>query len=56
LSIDETQIENPPEIIMNSREDYIVGVGKVGQKLILLLDLEKLLSKEETQEIINIAV
>jgi len=56
LSIDEAQIESPPEIIMDSREDYIVGVGKVGQKLILLLDLEKLLSKEETQEIINIEV
>jgi len=56
LTLTEQQIEDPPEMIMDRSEDYIVGIAKVEKKIILLLDLEKVLSKEEKQEIINIEV
>jgi len=51
LTLSEKQIEDPPEIIMSSTREYIVGVGKVENKIILLLDLEKVLSKEEKEDI-----
>ena len=41
-------IEPPPPMISTVDSEYITGVGKVdGEKLIILLDLEKILTQEE---------
>lgn len=53
LTLDEKQIDNPPEIVLNSIAQYIIGIGKVDEKIIVLLDLEKVLSQEEKEEIIS---
>jgi len=39
-------VETAPEEVLEVDTDYITGVGKVNDKLIILLDLEKLLRRE----------
>lgn len=51
LTLDESQIENPPELVAGIDRDYIIGIGKVDEKIIVLLDLEKILSEQEQKEI-----
>ncbi|MCC5909194.1 MAG: purine-binding chemotaxis protein CheW [Clostridiaceae bacterium] len=53
LTMKEEQIENPPEIIAGIDRQYITGIGKVEEKIIILLDLEKILTEKEKQEIQN---
>ncbi len=40
-------IEPPPHMVSNVDVEYIKGVGKLDDRLIILLDLNTLLSKEE---------
>jgi len=40
-------VEPPPPVIAGIDSDYIQGVGKVSNKLLILLDLDRLLSAEE---------
>jgi len=51
LTLDEDQIENPPELIAGIDRNYIIGIGKVEEKIIVLLDLEKILTEQEQKEI-----
>lgn len=51
VDIDESQIEPPPEVVGMVEVDYITGVVKLDNRLLILLDLEKILSKEEWSEI-----
>ena len=51
LTMDESQIEGPPELIAGVDRDYIIGIGKVDEKIIVLLDLEKILNEQEKKEI-----
>ncbi|AOY75910.1 chemotaxis protein CheW [Clostridium formicaceticum] len=51
LTMDEKQIENPPELLTGIERQYIIGIGKVDEKIIILLDLEKILTEKEKQEI-----
>jgi len=40
IRIDDKDIENPPESIKALNKKYITGVAKIGEKAVLLLDLE----------------
>ena len=51
VDIDESQIEPPPEVVGMVEVDYITGVLKLDNRLLILLDLEKILSKEELSEL-----
>ncbi|SET36672.1 purine-binding chemotaxis protein CheW [Natronincola peptidivorans] len=53
LTMDEKQIDNPPEILTGIDRQYIIGIGKVEEKIIIMLDLEKILSEDEKEEIQN---
>lgn len=44
LEIDSDSIEDAPSTIGNIEQSYINGIGKVGQRLIILLDIVKILS------------
>ena len=48
LRLNPDNIEPPPEIVSSVGVKYITGVGKLEDKIILLLDLGKVLSTEET--------
>lgn len=47
LDIPTKSIEPPPEVIEAVESDYINGVAKVGKRLLILLNLEKVLDKEK---------
>jgi purine-binding chemotaxis protein CheW len=42
-------IEEPPSFGTRVRVDYLVGMGKVERKFVLLLDIEKVLSADERE-------
>jgi len=48
IRIDDKDIESPPETIKALNKKYITGVAKIGEKAVLLLDLE--LASEITDE------
>ncbi len=43
--------ERPPAMISGIRGDYITSIAKLDDKLLILLDLEKILSTEEQDEL-----
>ncbi len=47
LRINDNDIEPAPEIIAGIHRQYISGVGKVDEKIIILLDLEQILTEDE---------
>ncbi|NLJ97823.1 MAG: purine-binding chemotaxis protein CheW [Tissierellia bacterium] len=52
LYLDEEQIDPAPDIILGVDKKYIMGVGKIGEdRLLILIDLEKVLTAEERDEI-----
>lgn len=47
LRLNPDNIEPPPEIVGSRGAEYITGVGKLEDRIILLLDIGKVLSSEE---------
>ncbi|GAB6086945.1 chemotaxis protein CheW [Alkaliphilus crotonatoxidans] len=55
LTIDEKDIDPAPELISgNIDERFISGIAKVQERMIIVLDLEKVLSEEEKEKIVNL--
>lgn len=42
-------IEPPPDMVLGIDTDYIIAVGKLEEKLLILLDLEKVLTTNEKE-------
>jgi purine-binding chemotaxis protein CheW len=55
LRINTNDIEPAPHIVCSIDSKYITGVAKVGQRLLILLDLDKLLSDEEKAQMVDFA-
>lgn len=53
LKIPEESIEQPPGLISAIGAEYVTGVGKLKEKLIVLLDVARLLSPDEMKKIEN---
>ncbi len=51
LRIPKSITEPAPSMVAGIKTDYITAVGKLEDRLLILLDLEKILSQEETKEI-----
>jgi len=51
LRIPKNITEAPPEIVAGVNSDYITAVGKLEDRLLILLDLEKILSILEKEEL-----
>jgi len=51
LKISDEAIEPPPELVSSIGGDYITGVGKLNDKLIVMLDLKRLMSAEEIKRL-----
>lgn len=47
LRIKESTVEAPPQVVAGIGSDYLKGVGKLDDRLLILLDLDKLLSEAE---------
>lgn len=54
IRIDDENIEPTPAIIAGEDEKYISGVGKVDGRIVVLLDLIKILSDSEIEALDNI--
>lgn len=54
MTLKEDEIENPPEIITGIDRKYIVGIGKMNEKIIILLDLISVFTDEEKSEVVKI--
>ncbi|WP_437870734.1 chemotaxis protein CheW [Sorangium sp. So ce363] len=47
VDLDAAAIEPPPPFGTRARQGHLVGLGKVGDRLLLLLDIDRILSPEE---------
>lgn len=52
LRIPKSITEPPPEIIAGVDAEYITAIGKLEDRLLILLDLTKILSHEEAEELV----
>ena len=51
LRIERNIMENPPEIACGIHQSLIKAIGKLDDRLLILLDLEKILNEEETNNL-----
>ncbi|MDX1958418.1 MAG: chemotaxis protein CheW [Leptospiraceae bacterium] len=51
VDIPATEIEKPPGLGAKIRNDFISGIGKVGDEFVILLDVNKVLSVEELSQL-----
>lgn len=51
LTIEESVIEPPPPMVSNINSEFIIGVAKIDKRLVILLDLSKVLTFEEKIQI-----
>jgi len=49
MDLSESQIEPPPKIGTRMNTDYIKGMGNMGEKFLILLDMNKVFSIEELE-------
>lgn len=54
LRLSEEDIEPAPELVTGVDKKYIIGVGKLKDRIVLLLNLEEVLSEDEKEKIQNI--
>ena len=54
LRIPENTIEPPPSMVAGIESEYIEGVGKLDDRLLILLELKKVFSSPEKKDIENI--
>lgn len=47
VNIDSSQIDPPPAFGQDISTDYILGMGKVGEKVKILLDIDKVISSQD---------
>lgn len=51
IDLPQQTIEPPPEVVGSIDVDYIDGVAKVDERLLILLNLQKVLTEQEVDEI-----
>lgn len=55
LRIPASTVEPPPPVVAGLESEYISGVGKLEDRLLILLDLDRLLSTDEEKELFQAA-
>lgn len=55
LRINESTVEPPPAVVSGIGSEYMRGVGKLDDRLLILLDLDKLLNENEIQSLSSVA-
>ena len=51
IRLPEAEIEAPPEVFEESEVKYVTGVGKLNGRLVILIDLTKILQKGELRRL-----
>jgi len=55
LTIEDSVIEPPPPMVSNVNSEFIIGVAKIDKRLVILLDLAKVLTIDEKAQVANMA-
>jgi purine-binding chemotaxis protein CheW len=56
MNIEAEQIEPPPDLrSSNGDNDFILGIGKADKRVICLLDIERVLSKDDTAHLAGVS-
>lgn len=55
LNIAEESVEDPPSFGSGVKTDFIVGMGKIGQSVKILLDIDRVLDAEEIEAVSGVA-
>lgn len=56
IKIDSQDIDPTPDIIKGEDKEYIDGVGKVGQEIVIVLDLAKILTESERDQVVHMQI
>lgn len=56
IKIDSENIDPTPDIIKGEDKEYIDGVGKVGQEIVIVLDLAKILTESEQDQVVHLQI
>ena len=56
IKIDSEDIDPTPDILKGEDKEYIDGVGKVGQEIVIVLNLAKILTETERQQVTHIQI
>jgi len=56
IDLDDSLVESPPEIVGGIRAKYLDGIAKIGERLLVLLNLEQVLNKEELIQLESLEV
>lgn len=51
IPVQAADIEEPPAFIGNIDSTYIIGIGKVGERLIIALDIQQILTNREEEQL-----
>lgn len=55
LKLAEDQVEPPPNVFEEGELNYVTGVGKLGERLIILIELKKILQRGELRRLGEVA-
>jgi|YNPMSStandDraft_1061717.scaffolds.fasta_scaffold13564_1 purine-binding chemotaxis protein CheW len=55
LTLDAAQVEPPPPLTRSVASQFVEGIAKLGDRIVILLDLHKVLSTEEEKQVMAIA-
>ena len=55
IRLPESEIEAPPEVFQDNELKYVTGVGKLNGRLVILIDLTKILQKGELRRLGDMA-
>jgi len=53
VRVEESDFEAAPKALSNLRQKFLGGIAKIDSRIIMLLDLEKVLSVDELKQTIN---
>jgi purine-binding chemotaxis protein CheW len=54
LTIEDNVIEPPPPMVSNVNSEFITGVAKIDKRLVILLDLAKVLTGDEKMQVTQV--
>lgn len=53
LNIQQDQLEPPPSIGASLDTEFLLGIGKVAEKVVILLDIDRVLTGDETSQVLS---
>lgn len=51
ITVSDKDVEEAPPMVVGADRKYIQGVGKIGNRILIILDLHKLLTEEEENQL-----